>query len=37
MKVTIKGTSKASIIVGGNKVELSAGGIVIKGSMVKIN
>lgn len=36
-KVTIKGTSKVSIIVGGNKVELSAGGIVIKGSMVKIN
>ena len=35
--VTIKGSQKASIIVGGNKVELSAGGVVIKGSMVKIN
>lgn len=36
-KVTIKGAQKVSVIVGGNKVELSAGGIVIKGSMVKIN
>ena len=36
-KVTIKGSQKASIIVGGNKVELSPAGVVIKGSMVKIN
>lgn len=36
-EVTIKGSTKCTVVVGGNKVEVASAGVTIKGSMVKIN